>query len=114
MSLLPRKYPKNMSSLNGLETTCEGDEGGLFARLMRLALAKDGDNNNADVTGAEYETDGTAGVNLGNLIFEEYTNDVDAGSREAIHKTKGEPLVCKGKAYVNNVAKNVIVFREKI
>jgi len=113
MAELPRKYPKDISSLNGLEITCESDEGGLFARLVRLALAKDADNNNADVTAGAYETDGTAGVNLGELIFEEYTTDVDAGSREAIHKTKGEPLVCKGQAYINNKATNVIVFREK-
>jgi len=111
MPILPRKYPKDISSLQGLEITCEGDEGGLFAHLVRLALGKDADNNNADVTAAEYDTDGTAGVSLGELIFEEYTTDVDAGSREAIHKTKGEPLVCKGKAFINGAAKNVIVFR---
>lgn len=104
----PRAYPKDMSSLNGLELTCEGDEAGLTAKLIRLSLGKD---DGVDVTAAIYEA--ADGLNLGHLIFEEYTDDVDAGSREAIHKTKGEPLVCKGRAYIKNNAKNVIVFREK-
>lgn len=114
MARIPRKYPKTMSSLNGLKLTCETDEAGLFAGLVRLALGKDADNNNADVTGAEYETDGAANLNLGSLIFEEFTTDVDAGSREAIHKTQGEPLACKGRAFINGEAKNVIVFRAKV
>ncbi|HEY8186951.1 MAG TPA: hypothetical protein VIF64_12825 [Pyrinomonadaceae bacterium] len=113
MARIPRKYPKSMSSLNALEIRCETDEAGLFGGLALLALGKDADNNNADVTAAQYETDGAADLNLGSLIFEEFTTDVDAGSREAIHKTQGEPLVCKGRAYINNEAKNVIVFREK-
>lgn len=103
-----RAYPKSMSSLSALQDTCEGDEAGLTAKLIRLKLGKlDG----ADVTAALYEA--ADGLNLGHLIFEEYTNDVDASSRTAIHQTRGEPLVCKGPAYVNGVSKNVIVFRPK-
>jgi hypothetical protein len=109
MAAIKRKYAKNMSSLSGLKTTCEADEGGLSAKLVGLALAQD--ETGADVTQGSYET--ADGVNFGHLIFEEFTTDVDAGSREAIHKTKGEPLACKGRAFINNVAKNVIVFREK-
>lgn len=104
----PRAYPKNMSSLNGLELTCEADEANLMAKLVSLELATDG---GADVTGASYED--VDGIKVGHLIFEEYTTDVDAGSRTALHQTKGEMLVCKGKAYINNTPKNVIVFREK-
>jgi len=108
MASIPRAYPKNMSSLNGLELTCETDEADLAAKLTSLAL---GNDDGTDVTAASY--DEIDGVKVGHLIFEEYTTDVDAGSREAIHKTKGEPLVCKGRAYINSQAKNVIVFREK-
>lgn len=104
---IQRGYAKSMSSLNGLELTCEKDEADLAAKLISLQLAKDG--NGADITAATYEE--VDGVKVGHLIFEEYTTDVDAGSREAIHKTKGEPLVCKGRAYINNAARNVIVFR---
>jgi len=109
MALIDRAYAKNMSSLKALELTCEADEANLMAKLISLALGVD---DGAEVTAAQYD-DEVGGMKLGHLIFEEYTTDVDAGSREAIHKTKGEPLVCKGRAYVNNAAKNVIVFREK-
>ena len=110
MAEIKRAYAKNMSSLNGLKLTCETDEAGLFAKLVRLALGQD---DGTDVTAAIYQ-ESDDGTNLGHLIFEEYTTDVDAGSRTAIHKTKGEPLVCKGQAFINNAVKKVIVFREKL
>jgi hypothetical protein len=107
-----RAYPANMSSLDALKQRCEGDEAGLMAKLISLQLATDTtDTGTVNVTGAKYER--VLGVVLGHLIFEEYTDDVDAGSRTAIHQTNGEPLVCKGQAYINGQAKNVIVFREK-
>lgn len=99
-----------MSSLNGLEATCEGDEGGLTAKLISLQLAKDEQNN--DITAADYEI--ADGLNLGHLIFEEFTTEVDASSRTAIHQTQKEPFVCKGRAFVAGQAKNVIVFRERL
>jgi len=110
MATIPRAYPKTMSSLNGLKLTCEKDEADLTAKLISLALGKDKDTG-TDETAASYEE--VDGMKLGHLIFEEYTDDADAGSREATHKKKGEPLVCKGRAYINSQAKNVIVFREK-
>ena len=106
--LLPRKYPKDMSSLNGLRLTCEGDEGGLTAKLVSLQLAKDEENE--DVTAADYEV--ADGLNLGHLIFEEFTTENDANSRTAIHVTQHEPLVCKGRAFIAGQARNVIVFRQ--
>jgi hypothetical protein len=106
---IPRQYPKNISSLNGLELTCEGDEGGLTARLISLQLARDENNN--DITAADYEI--ADGLNLGHLIFEEFS-EVDANSRIAIHRTRQEPLVCKGRAFIAGQAKNVIVFRERL
>ena len=106
-----RAYDADMT-LDALEQRSEGDEGGLMAKLISLQLGTDTiDNKTVDVTAAKYERD--LGIKLGHLIFEEYTTDVDAGSREAIHKTKGEALVCKGRAYIQKTAKNVIVFREK-
>ncbi len=98
-----------MSSLDGLENTCENDEANLTAKLISLELAKLEDGTK--VTKAVYEE--VDGVKVGHLIFEEFTTDVDAGSRAAIHKTKMEPEVCRGKAFINNKAKNVIVFRLK-
>jgi hypothetical protein len=105
---IPRKYPKSMSSLNGLKLTCGGDEAGLTAKLVSLQLAKD--ENDDDVTAANYEI--ADGLNLGHLIFEEFSTENDANSRIAIHKTQHEPLVCKGRAFIAGQAKNVIVFRE--
>lgn len=107
---IPRQYAKNMSSLNGLQFTCEGDEAGLTAKLISLQLAKDENNN--DITAADYEV--ADGLNLGHLIFEEFTTELDANSRTAIHKTRQEPLVCIGRAYVAGVPKKVIVFRERM
>ena len=106
-----RAYGANMSSLDGLETTCEADEANLTAKLISLELAKLDDGTK--VTKAVYERD-TATV-LGHLVFEEFKDEVDAQSREAIHKAKlpPEPLVCKGQAFVNNKIKDVIVFRLK-
>ena len=106
---IPRKYPRDMSSLNGLKLTCEGDEAGLTAKLIRLQLAID--ENQDDVTAADYEV--ADGLNLGHLIFEELTTENDANSRTAIHQTQHEPLVCKGRAFISGQPKNVIVFREK-
>ncbi len=104
-----RAYGANMSSLNGLELTCESDEADITAKLISLELAKFEDG--AKVTKAVYEE--ADGLNFGHLIFEEFTTENDANSRVAIHKTKNEPFVCKGEAFVANKAKNVIVFREK-
>lgn len=104
----PRAYPAN-DSLDDLKSTCETDEADLTSKLIKLQLGET--ENSTKVTAGLYER--VDGVILGHLIFEEYTTDVDAGSREAIHKTKQEPLVCKGRAYVSGQPKNVIVFREK-
>ena len=103
-----KAFAKDISSLNGLELTVEASEANLTAKLISLDLAKD---DGTDVTKGVFER--VIGIVLGQLIFEEFTTDVDAASREAIHKTKGEPLVCKGRAFVSAQAKNVIVFREK-
>lgn len=106
-----RAYGANMSSLNGLELTCEADEANLSAKLISLELAKFEDGTK--VTKAVYkDADEMA---LGELIFEEFTTETDALSRIAIHKAhtpKPQPLVCKGQAFVNNKALNVLVFRE--
>jgi len=74
---------------------------------MELAKFEDG----AKVTKAVYEE--ADGMALGELIFEEFTTENDALSRIAIHKAHQppQPLVCKGEAFVNNKAINVIVFR---
>jgi hypothetical protein len=82
-----RAYEANMSSLDALRKRCEGDEGGLMAKLISLQLGTDTiDNKTSNVTAAKYERE--LGVMLGHLIFEEYTTEVDAGSREAIHKAR--------------------------
>jgi hypothetical protein len=104
-----KSYVATMSSLNGLELTVEADEANLTAKLLSLELGQMDDGTK----GTEGKFERASGIKLGHLIFEEYTTDVDAGSREAIHKTRGEALVCKGHAYINNQAKNVIVFRKK-
>jgi hypothetical protein len=110
MAEIPRAYPKDMSSLKGLELTCENDEANLFAKLVSLDLGIN--ENGEEVTAASYDDD-VGDMDLGNLIFEQFTTENDALSREAIHKTQNEPLVCKGRSFINNQPVNVIVFREQ-
>ena len=102
-----RAYGADMSSLKGLELTCEKDEADLAARILSLQLATD---DGADVTAGIYEDDDE--TTLGNLAFEQYETDVDAGSLKAIHQTKGDTFLFAGQAYVNNSPIKVLVFRE--
>lgn len=102
-----RAYGADMSSLKGLELTCEKDEADLAARITSLQLATD---DGADVTAGIYEDD--VETKLGNLALEQYQTDVDAGSLKAIHQTKGDTFLFAGEAYVNNSPIKVLVFRE--
>jgi hypothetical protein len=104
---ITRAYAANMSSLNGLELTCEADEGNLTAKITSLQLATDDGDK---VTAGIYEEDDNAV--LGNLAFEEFKTDVDIESLKAIHKTKGDTFLFKGEAYVKNNPIKVLVFRE--
>jgi hypothetical protein len=107
-----KAYAANMSSLNGLETTCEADEGNLTAKIISLELATDTIGNvTSKVTAGKYERDRV--TPLGNLAFEEYKTEVDVTSLKAIHATKGDTFLFKGEAYVNNNSAKVLVFREK-
>lgn len=103
-----KAYAATMSSVKGLELTCEKDEADLFARVVSLQLAKD---DGTDVTAGKYEEDLEG--NLGNLAIEQYKTDVDEGSIKAIHKTKGDTFLFKGEAYIVNKATKILVFREK-
>lgn len=103
-----RAYAADMSSLNGLELTCEKDEADLSARILSLQLATD---DGADVTAGIYEDDDE--TTLGNLAFEEYKTDVDEQSIKAIHQAKGDTFLFKGEAYVKNSPLKVLIFREK-
>jgi hypothetical protein len=98
-----------MSSLTALKHRCETDEAGLGAKLISLQLARD--ENEVDVTAAHYEI--ADGLNLGHVIFEEFSTEVDFSSRIAIHQTRQDPLVCRGRAFIADGAKNVVVFRER-
>lgn len=104
-----RAYAANMSSLNGLELTCEKDEADLNAEIRSVQRATD---NGDKVTAGIYEDNDD--IVLGHLAFEEYKTDVDIGSLKAIHKTKGDTFLFLGEAYITNATKKVIVFREKI
>ena|SRR2546426_2159953 len=103
-----RAYAANMSSLQGLEMTCEKDEIDLNARIVSLQKAT---NNGDKVTAGIYEDDDE--IVLGFLAFEEYQTDVDAGSLKAIHQTKGDTFLFAGEAYITNNLTKVLVFREK-
>jgi hypothetical protein len=103
-----KAYAANMSSLEGLETTCEADEANLMAKIISLQLATD---DGAKVTAGKYER--ARGVQLGNLAFEEYKTDVDEQSLKAIHQANGDTFLFKGEAYVQNNRLKVLVFREK-
>jgi hypothetical protein len=103
-----KAYDANMSSLKGLETTCEADEANLTAKIISLQLATD---DGAKVTAGKYER--ARGIALGNLAFEEYKTDVDEQSIKAIHQAKGDTFLFKGEAYVKNSPLKVLIFREQ-
>ena len=103
---ITRAYTANMSSLKGLETTCEADEANLTARIVSLELGTDDDT---DVTVGDYEEDDT--TILGELSFEEYKTDVDEQSLKAIHKD--DTFLFKGNAFVKSMPVKVLVFRDK-
>ena len=108
MATHTKAYVATMSSVKGLELTCEKDEADLFARIISLQLAKD---DGTDVTAGKYEDDDESV--LGNLAMEAYKTDVDAQSIKAIHKTKGDTFLFAGEAYIQTKATKVLVFREK-
>lgn len=108
MATHTKAYVATMSSVKGLELTCEKDEADLFARIISLQIAKD---DGTDVTAGKYEDDEE--TKLGNLAIEEYKTDVDEGSIKAIHQTKGDTFLFKGEAYIQSQRKKVLVFREK-
>ncbi|HKS29372.1 MAG TPA: hypothetical protein VJS44_16195 [Pyrinomonadaceae bacterium] len=102
-----RVYAITMSSVKGLELTCEKDEADLSAKIISLQLAT---NNGDKVTAGIYEDDDEG--DLGELAFEEYKTDVDEQSLKAIHQTKGDTFLFKGEAYVKSNPIKVLVFRE--
>jgi hypothetical protein len=101
----------NVDSLATLERTCERDEARLTSKLISLQLASLDTVDGEKVTAATYER--TDEIRVGHLIFEEFTTENDADTRTAIHRTRTEPFVCKGQAFINNNSTNVIVFRER-
>ena len=103
-----RAYGADMSSLQGLELTCEKDEADLVARIISLQLATD---DGADVTAGIYEDDDE--TELGNLAFEQYETDSDEESLKSDHEGKGDTFLFKGEAYVQNSPTKVLVFRDK-
>ena len=105
---LTKAYTAQMSSVKGLELTCEKDENDLAARIISLELAQD---DGTDVTAGNYEEDDES--KLGNLAFEEYKTDVDEGSIKAIHQTKGDTFLFKGEAFIQSQPTKILVFREK-
>jgi hypothetical protein len=98
-----------MSSLGGLELTCETDEANLTAKLISLELAKLDDDTK--VTKAVYQENDD--IKLGHLSFEEFKTPTDVTSLKAIHKTKGDTFLFEGQAFVKNKAIKVLVFRDK-
>ena len=103
-----KAYAATMSSVKGLELTCEKDEADLNARITSLQLATD---DGADVTAGIYEDDDE--TKLGNLAIEQYETDVDVQSLKAIHETKGDTFLFDGGAYIQSSPVKVLVFREK-
>jgi hypothetical protein len=97
-----------MSSLKGLELSCERDEANLTARMISLQLAT---NDGAKLTSGIYEVDDD--LERGGLAFEEYKNDIDVQSLIALHQNHGEELLFKGQAYIMGKAVGVLAFRKR-
>lgn len=104
-----RAYGANMSSLNGLEITCEKQEAEIQSKIISLELAKFEDGTK--VTKAVYEEDDNTKV--GHLSFEEFKTPTDVTSLKAIHKTKGDTFLFEGAAFIKDKATKVLVFRDK-
>jgi hypothetical protein len=103
-----RVYGADMSSLKGLELTCEKQEADLTSRLIRLRKAT---NDGVNVTAGIYEEDDD--TKLGHLSFEEFKTPTDVESLKAIHKTKGDTFLFEGEAFVKNKLIKVLAFRDK-
>ena len=102
-------YDGNMSSLKGLEFSCERDEADLSAEIMSLQFATE---DGAHMTAAVYE-DADDMMQLGNLAFGEYKTDTDEQSLKAIHQSRGDTFLFKGAAYIMGKAVNILAFRER-
>lgn len=104
-----RAYEGTMSSINGLELTCEKQEADVQSKLISLELAKFEDGTK--VTKAVYEEDDD--VKVGHLSFEEFKTPTDVTSLKAIHKTKGDTFLFEGAAFIKDKATKILVFRDK-
>lgn len=104
-----RAYGADISSISGLELTCEKQEADLTSRIISLELAKLDDGTR--VTKAGYEEDDS--IKLGHLSFEQFKTPTDVTSLKAIHKTKGDTFLFQGDAFIKNKATKVLAFREK-
>ncbi len=99
---------KDIDTLHTLEISLERDEADWAARIISLEqVTVDG----ANATAATYQEDDDARV--GHLTLSEYTDDIDAHSRIAIHTANKETFLFKGAAFVKDVSVKVLVFREK-
>lgn len=108
-----KAYEANdVKSLNDLKFSFQRDEAKLIAQIVSVTLAKI--DNKTDATAVIYNEVGIlADINLGHLIIDKYTTEVDKLSRIANHKTKGETFICEGAAYINSQPTKILVFREK-
>jgi hypothetical protein len=104
-----RAYGANMSSVNGLELTCEKQEADVQSKIISLELAKFEDGTK--VTKAVYEEDDD--IKVGHLSFEEIKTPTDVTSLKAIHKTKGDTFLFEGAAFIKDTATKLLVFRDR-
>lgn len=104
-----RAYEANMSSINGLELTCEKQEGDVQSKLISLEQAKFEDGTK--VTKAVYEEDDD--LKVGHLSFEEFKTPTDVTSLKAIHKTRGDTFLFEGAAFIKDKPVKLLVFRDK-
>jgi hypothetical protein len=97
-----------INSVQALASTSRRDELALKAKIVNLELAKVDDIKVTSVTYNSVDDVNT----LGELVFIQYTNDVDKLSQIAIQKSKGNLFLFEGAAYINNQPSKVLVFRK--
>lgn len=93
-------------TLKDLELRCETDESNLTSVLINLEL---GSQNNNDGTIGTYEESDEP--DIGNLIFESYTNEAQANLLESQHEMQGAKKMFRGKARIGDKNLKVTVLR---
>jgi hypothetical protein len=113
----------NLNSLNDLELSAERDEGRL-GKLIQVELATLETSDGEKAVALTYEkVPLSSSINIGNLIFQEFSDAADFNVKKAnLLLAQATPVLpddnptadnSKAKVFIKNRTLNVLVFRDK-